>query len=158
MNTLDGIDATYDHLAIAGPSLPDLLTLYRDTLGGRFECGEILPIGAVVVTLRFPDGNLELMAPTPGSTFFDRFFARTEGRGGMHHVTFTVPDLATAVAVLDARGISTFGLSYDLDIWSEVFVHPRDNGGVLVQLAQKGPRLESVLIRDLDTVLDALTA
>ena len=158
MNALDGIDATYDHVAIAGPSLPTLLTLYRDTLGGRFGYGEILPIGAVVVTLHFAAGNVELMAPTPGSTFFDRFFAATEGRGGMHHVTFTVPDLAAAVAVLDARGIRTFGLSYDPDIWSEVFLHPRDNGGVLVQLAQKGPLVESVMIRDLDALLRAASS
>jgi methylmalonyl-CoA epimerase len=151
---LTGIEATYDHVAIAGPSMRDLLRVYRDTLGGRFTHGEVLDIGADAVTLVVGGGNIELMAPTPGSTFFDKFFAATEGRGGLHHVTFTVPDLDAAIAVLSARGIGTFGRSHD-PYWSEVFVHPRDNGGVLVQLAQVGPDLADILCYDLDTVLAA---
>lgn len=151
---LAGVDATYDHVAIAGPSMPDLLAVYRDTLGGRFSHGEVLEIGAVVVTLLVGDAKIELMAPTPGSTFFDRFFAATEGRGGLHHVTFTVPDIDAAVAALTARGFRTFGLHHDPH-WSEVFVHPRDNGGVLLQLAQTGPDLADILCYDLDTVLAA---
>lgn len=151
---LAGLDATYDHVAVAGPSLPDLLAVYRDTLGGRFSHGEVLDIGAVVVTLFVGGGKIELMAPTPGSTFFSKFFAATEGRGGLHHVTFTVPDLDAAVAALTARGIPTFGLSHDPH-WSEVFVHPRDNGGVLLQLAQVGPDVASILCYDLDTILAA---
>lgn len=151
---LTGVDATYDHVAIAGPSLPDLLAFYRDTLGGRFTHGEVLDIGAVVATLRVGDAKIELMAPTPGSTFLDGFFAATEGRGGLHHITFTVPDLAAAVRVLTARGIRTFGLSHD-EHWSEVFVHPRDNGGVLLQLAQVGPDLMDLATHDLDALLAA---
>ncbi len=149
------IEATYDHVALAGPSLPTLLAFYRDTLGGRFSHGEVLEIGAVVVTLAFPGGGrVELMAPTPGSAFFERFFRDTGGRGGLHHVTFTVPDLAAAVAVLDDRGVGYFGLSYD-EHWSELFVHPRENGGVLLQLAQVGSDVESILCRDLDAILAA---
>lgn len=155
-DALAGLDATYDHVAIAGPSLPTLLSTYRDVLGGQFSHGEVLDIGAVVVTLFVGGGKLELMAPTPGSTFFDRFFAATEGRGGLHHVTFTVPAIDAAVAALTARGIRTFGLSHD-EQWSEVFVHPRDNGGVLLQLAQVGPDVDSILTRDLAPLLAAAT-
>lgn len=151
---LMSIGARYDHVAIAGPSLPQLLTFYRDTLGGRFSHGEVLGVGAVVVTLFVGEGKVELMAPTPGSTFFTRFFAATQGRGGLHHLTFTVADLRRAVAALSERGVRTFGLAYD-EHWSEVFVHPRDNGGVLVQLAQVGPDVMSVVSRDLDALLAA---
>lgn len=154
---LTGVAATYDHVAMAGRSLPDLLAFYRDTLGGRFSHGEVLDIGAVVVTLRVGGANIELMAPTPGSAFFDRFFAATAGRGGLHHITFTVPDLAAAVLVLEDRGVPTFGLSYD-EHWSEVFVHPRDNAGVLLQLAQVGPDLANILCYDLDRILLAATS
>lgn len=155
MTALRGIPATFDHVAVAGPSLPGLLVLYRDTLGGAFAHGEVLPIGAVVLTLTYPGGGkVELMAPTPGSTFFDEFFAGTGGRGGTHHLTFTVPDLAAALEVLTARGIRTFGLADD-EHWSEVFLHPRDNGGVLMQLAQVGPRVMDVVDRDLGRLLAA---
>ncbi len=149
------IGARFDHVAVAGPSLRPLLEFYRDTLGGTFRYGEVLPVGCVVATLALGDGKVELMAPTPGSTFFDAFFAGTGGRGGLHHVTFAVDDIDAAVAVLEARGIEHFGLVHDpAGLWSEVFVHPRSNGGVLVQLAQMGD-FSDVVSKDLATLLAA---
>ena len=150
---LASMGARYDHTAIAGPSMAALVAFYRDALGAVFSHGEILPIGAVVLTYRCGDSKIELMAPTPGSTFFARFFDSTQGRGGVHHLTFQVPDLDAAVAIMHARGIETFGLVHD-PVWSEVFVHPRSNGGVLVQLAQFGD-LSSVVRTDENTLLAA---
>ncbi len=155
--TLDlaSLGARFDHTAVAGPSLAPLVAFYRDVLGGRFSHGEVLPIGAVVATFELGDGRVELMAPTPGSAFFDRFFESTGGRGGVHHLTFAVDDLDAAVRSLHERGIATFGHVTDPGgIWSEVFVHPRDNGGVLVQLAEIGD-IDSVVLHDLDTILAA---
>jgi methylmalonyl-CoA/ethylmalonyl-CoA epimerase len=152
---LTTIGARFDHTAIAGPSMSALVAFYRDVLGGVFSHGEVLPIGAVVLTFVVGEGRIELMAPTPGSTFFDRFLESTGGRGGVHHLTFQVVDIDAAVAVLNARGIETFGLVHDPDgVWSEVFVHPRSNGGVLVQLAQIGD-LASIVSRDLDALVAA---
>ena len=149
------IGARFDHVAIAGPSLAPMLAFYRDVLGATFRYGEVLPIGCVVATFAVGDGKIELMAPTPGSTFFDAFFAGTGGRGGLHHVTFAVDDIDAAVSVLDAHGIEHFGLLHDpRGMWSEVFVHPRSNGGVLVQLAQMGDFSGSVS-KDLATLLAA---
>ncbi len=152
---LAGVDARTTTSRSPVPRCPGLLAFYRDTLGGRFTHGEVLEIGAVVATLLVGDAEVELMAPTPGSTFFDRFFAATDCRGGLHHITFTVPDLAAAVRVLTTRGVRrTFGLSHD-EHWSEVFVHPRDNGGVLLQLAQVGPDVMDLATHDLDALLAA---
>lgn len=151
---LTELGARFDHVAVAGPSLPDLLAFYRDTLGGQFAYGNLLEIGAVVATFVVGGGKVELMAPTPGSGFFDKFFAATQGRGGVHHLTFTVPDLRRAVAGLQARGVPMFGLAYD-EHWSEVFVHPRDNAGVLVQLAQVSPEFATIVSHDLDELLAA---
>ncbi|CAB4851001.1 unannotated protein [freshwater metagenome] len=134
---LTSIGARFDHLAVAGPSLAALVAFYRDTLGGEYLYGEVLPVGAIVATFTIGTGRVELMAPTPGSSFFDRFFESTAGRGGVHHLTFFVDDVDVAAAALTARGIATFGLKH-ITQWSEVFIHPRGNGGVLVQLAKVG--------------------
>lgn len=150
---LAAIGARYDHTAVAGPHIAPLVEFYQDVLGGVFSHGEVLPIGAVVMTFTIGDGRIELMAPTPESTFFDRFFTATAGRGGVHHITFTVDDINAAISVLSERGIETFGLHHD-PVWSEVFIHPRANGGVLVQLAQVGD-LESVISRDKDWLMAA---
>lgn len=152
---LAAIGARYDHTAVAGPSLAPMVAFYRDVLGGEFSHGELLGIGAVIVVLTLGEGRIELMAPTPGSDFFAKFFEANGGRGGVHHITFAVDDIDAAVAALDARGIRTFGLDkHDGGQWSEVFVHPRDNGGVLVQLAQIGD-LSAYKIHDLDALLAA---
>jgi methylmalonyl-CoA epimerase len=152
---LASVGARYDHTAVAGPSLAPLVRFYRDVLGGEFSHGEVLPIGAVTAVFSLGAGKIELMAPTPGSTFFDRFLAGTGGRGGPHHITFAVDDIDVAVAVLDAHGVEHFGLAHDPSgFWSEVFVHPRSNGGVLVQLAQIGD-ITDVVTRDLDALLAA---
>lgn len=150
---LAALGARLDHTAVAGPSMAPLIAFYRDTLGGEFRYGEILPIGAVVMTFAFGDSKVELMAPTPGSTFFDAFFAASGGRGGVHHLTFAVRDIDEAVTALDARGIASLGLVHD-PRWSEVFVHPKANGGVLVQLAQIGD-LTGVVRKDIETLLAA---
>jgi methylmalonyl-CoA/ethylmalonyl-CoA epimerase len=150
---LSSIGARYDHTAIAGPSMAPLVAFYRDTLGGAFSHGELLPIGAVVLTYRLGGSKIELMAPAPGSTFFDKFLESTGGRGGVHHLTFQVDDIDVATQALHARGVDTFGLVHD-PVWSEVFVHPRSNGGVLVQLAQFGDY--SAYVRtDEDTLIRA---
>ena len=152
---LADLGARFDHTAVAGPSLAPLLAFWRDVLGGVFSHGEVLPIGAVVVTLRLGEGKVELMAPTPGSTFFDRFLESTGGRGGVHHLTFAVDDVEAAAAFLDARGIDTFGLVKDPDgVWSEGFVHPRHNGGVVVQLAEIGD-IDSAVQHDREPLLAA---
>jgi len=152
---LSAIGARFDHVAVAGPSLRPMLEFYRDVLGAVFLYGEVLPIGAVVATFSLGGGKIELMAPTPGSTFFDAFFAGNAGRGGLHHLTFEVDDIDAALAVLDARGIAYFGLVHDpVGLWSEVFVHPRSNGGVLVQLAEMGD-FSGIVSKDLDVLVAA---
>lgn len=150
---LASVGARYDHTAIAGPSLTTLVTFWRGLMGGTYLYGEVLPIGAVTAVFALGDGKIELMAPSPGSTFFDRFFAATGGRGGPHHLTFSVTDLDQAVGVLDSHGIAHFGLHHDpTGMWSEVFIHPRGNGGTLVQLAVIGD-FSPLITKSLDDLL-----
>lgn len=137
---LAGLDARFDHVAVAGPSMEPMLALYRDVLGGKpGGGGRNLMLGFRTVQLDFPDGrHLELLAPVEGSTFLDSFLRRTGGLGGLHHVTFLVPSVAQALEVLHDRGYETFGERPDDPGWAEAFVHPRDAGGVLLQVATPG--------------------
>lgn len=133
-----GVDAVFDHTAVAARRLLDLLPFYRNLLGGKIANGGDNPrVGYRAMQLAYRDGSkIELMEPLPGSTFFDRFFARG---GGLHHVTFKVADIGLAIDALEAGGWPTTGLFLDSDDWKEVFLHPRDASGVLVQLAQARP-------------------
>ncbi|WP_157252659.1 VOC family protein [Nonomuraea typhae] len=138
---LDGLEVTLDHTAVAAPRIRDLLPIYRDLLGGRHlgGGGDQLEAGYRTLQLTYTGGSkVELMEPLAGSDFFDSFFELTRGRGGVHHLNFHVTDMETAVARLTARGYRLHGLNTGDPRWREVFLHPKEAHGVLIQLAQPG--------------------
>jgi methylmalonyl-CoA/ethylmalonyl-CoA epimerase len=129
------LGATFDHFAVGTRRIRDALPLWRDTLGGEFAVGaDNAEIGWRTVRLRL--GNLqcvELIEPLRGSTFFDSFFRRHPS-GGLHHVTFLVDDVKAAFERITARGYQPFGADGQ---WYQLFVHPRQAGGVLLQLMSR---------------------
>ncbi|MFI6920341.1 VOC family protein [Nonomuraea spiralis] len=140
---LDGLDVTFDHTAVAAPRIRDLLPIYRDLLGGRHlgGGGDNRVGGYRTLQLTYRNGSkIELMEPLAGSTFFDSFFELTRGRGGVHHLNFHVADMDAAVARLTGRGYRLHGLNRADVRWQEVFLHPKEAHGVLIQLACPGVR------------------
>lgn len=150
----------FDHVAHAVPSIREHVPLYRDILGGQVEAGGINPWGGhLAVHFVFPGGGrIELLEPVrPDSPSVGGFLARNP-RGGLHHVTFKVKDLAAALEVVTAAGLQPFGTLDESDSWKETYLHPRTTGGVLIQLAQAAPGIPPLLGRPLDEVLDEAEA
>lgn len=137
---LDELGATFDHAAVAAPRLRDLLPVYRDLLGGAFlHGGDNTRVGFRILHLGFHgDTRIELLEPLGASTFLDSFFRRTGG-GGLHHVTFKVRDIGLAVQRMAEMGYQLHGLYREDPEWQEVFLHPKDSHGTLIQLAEVGP-------------------
>jgi methylmalonyl-CoA/ethylmalonyl-CoA epimerase len=129
------LGATFDHVAIAGRRIRDMLPLWRDTLGGRFVVGADNPaVGWRAVRLELSGvWCLELIEPLPGSAFLDSFL-RSRPEGGMHHLTFLVDDVRAAFERFAAHGYEPFGADQE---WFQMFVHPRRSGGVLLQLMRR---------------------
>jgi methylmalonyl-CoA/ethylmalonyl-CoA epimerase len=131
----DELGATFDHVAIAGRRIRDMLPLWRDTLGGRFVVGaDNAVFGWRAVRLEL--GGIwcvELIEPLPGSAFLDSFL-RGRPDGGLHHVTFLVDDVRAAFERFAARGFQPYGADPE---WFQMFVHPRRAGGVLLQLMRR---------------------
>jgi methylmalonyl-CoA/ethylmalonyl-CoA epimerase len=124
-----------DHVAVAvwkvNECLPFLTRLFDMKEAGRFRSEEEHYAG---VTLDVPGGNTqwEVMEPTADDSFLTRFL---EERGpGLHHVTFQIEDVEKAAETLRAYGIEPFGEVRVGSTWKELFIHPRDAGGVLIQL------------------------
>lgn len=149
-----GLGAVFDHAAMAARRIRDLLPVYRDILGGEFYLGgDNARVGYRAIQLSYRDGSkVELMEPLVGSTFLDSFFSRHPA-GGLHHVTFKVPSMATALSVLRERGFTVHGESDADPTWYEVFLHPREAFGTLVQIAQPGPGHGPATDFDLEDVL-----
>jgi len=125
-----------NHVGIATPSIERSVETYRTLLGAEaigvpFD----LPTqGVRVCFIDAPNTQVELIEPVDDGSPIAGFL-RKNPAGGQHHVCFEVPDIAAAVADLRAKGATVLGEprigAHGTPI---VFVHPRDFGGVLVEL------------------------
>jgi methylmalonyl-CoA/ethylmalonyl-CoA epimerase len=152
---LRSVGAVFDHVAHAVPSIRAVLPLYLDLLGGWLSGGGFNPWGGhVAVQIAYPGGGLiELLEPTQAdSPSVGRFLERNP-RGGLHHLTFKVKDLEAAVVALKEAGFEPFGTMLDRPRWKETYLHPRQTGGVLIQLAQSAGRV-GPLDRPVEELLD----
>jgi len=153
---LEEIGAVYDHVAHAVPSINELLPLYRDLLGGVVCSGGISPWGGhLAVVLEYADGaRIELLEPVRRNAPSIGKFLAASPRGGLHHVTFKVPDIQLALERVLAAGYHPAGTYLEQAEWRETFLHPRETGGVLVQLAQAAPGVPGLLTQPLDELLE----
>lgn len=81
--------------------------------------------------------RLELMHPTGDGSFLDGFLKNREG--GVHHITLETPDIEKAKRCLEEQNIPYFGFGAIGDVWKELFIHPKDAFGVLIQVAEFEP-------------------
>jgi methylmalonyl-CoA/ethylmalonyl-CoA epimerase len=82
--------------------------------------------------------RLELLTPTDKGSFLDNFLA--ERAGGVHHITLQTRDIEETRELLHRHDIPYFGYNeYAGVLWKELFIHPRDAFGVLIQIAEFHP-------------------
>ena len=127
-----------NHVGIATPSIEDSWKLYRDVLG----CASItekraLPEQGVWVSfVNLPNAQIELIEPYGEASPIHAFLQKNP-RGGQHHVCFEVPDILVARDDMWAKGATVLGTG-EPRIGAlggpVIFVHPKDMGGVLVEL------------------------
>jgi methylmalonyl-CoA/ethylmalonyl-CoA epimerase len=132
-----------DHVGIAVPDLDAAIAFYADTFGLVSVHEETnTDQGVREAMLAVGDGTtmIQLLAPlTDDSTIAD--FLDRKGPG-VQQVAYTVADIEAVSAELRAKGLR---LLYDTPRRgtsdSRVnFVHPKDAGGVLVELVQPAER------------------
>ena len=130
-----------DHVGVAVPDLDVPIAFYRDTYGMTLqheEVNEAQGVREAMMAVGTSGSCVQLLAPlTPQSTiatFLDR-------RGpGLQQVAYRVTDIDAVCATLVGRGVR---LLYDAPrrgtAGSRInFIHPKDAGGVLVELVEPG--------------------
>ncbi len=127
-----------DHVAIAVESLQKAQAFYEEVLGIPPEGIEEVPGQGVRVAF-FQVGSLriELLEPTGPESPVAKFL---EKRGpGMHHLAFRVEDLEKELARLEAAGVRLIDRKPRPGARGSriAFLHPKDSGGVLVELCQE---------------------
>jgi methylmalonyl-CoA epimerase len=133
-----------DHVAIAVERIQDRLPFYTDVLGLRLTGIEEVPEEKVrVAILGEGAGRIELLEAVGPDSPVARFVVR---RGeGIHHLCFLVDSLEEACRRLEGAGLRLAGGIRGGSEGSRIaFLHPRDAGGILIELRQDaGPEKES---------------
>ena len=131
-----------DHVGIAVPDLDEALTFYRTTFGlepVHEETNEDQGVREAMLGVGSePGAQLQLLAPLHEGSTIARFLERSGP--GLQQLAFRVADVEAVSATLRERGLR---LLYDEPrrgtAGSRVnFVHPKDAGGVLVELVEPG--------------------
>lgn len=78
--------------------------------------------------------RLELIYPTELNGLLDKFLENKEG--GVHHLTLQTPNIRKAKQTLKDHSVPYFGYNEYGDFWKEIFIHPKDAFGVLIQIAE----------------------
>ena len=128
-----------DHVGIAVADMDAALRFYRDTFGFvcvHEETNEDQGVREALLTVGDGETRVQLLAPLRPESAIAKFLDRAGP--GVQQVAFTVTDLEAVSAELRALGLR---LLYDEPrrgtAGSRInFVHPKDAGGVLVELVQ----------------------
>ena len=127
-----------NHVGVATPSIEKSLETYR-TMFGAEPHGPPFDLPAQGVRVCFvdaPNSQIELIEPLGQDSPIAKFLEKNPA-GGQHHVCFEVPDIDSARAALEAKGARVLGEPRIGAHGTPVFfVHPKDMGGVLVELME----------------------
>lgn len=127
-----------NHIGIATPSIEKTVEAYRQILDAEAigEAFDLPPQGVRVCFIDAPNTQIELIQPLDETSPIANFLKKNPA-GGQHHLCFEVADMAAAVADLQAKGATLLGQprigAHGTPV---VFLHPRDMGGVLVELME----------------------
>jgi len=127
-----------NHVGVATPSIEKSVAMYRDLLGATkiHEPFDLPAQGVRVCFVDTPNSQIELLEPLGESSPVIKFLEKNPA-GGQHHICFEVPDIHDAKAEMEAKGAKVLG---EPRIGAHgtlvIFVHPKDMGGVLVELME----------------------
>jgi methylmalonyl-CoA/ethylmalonyl-CoA epimerase len=128
-----------NHVAIAVSDLAQAARLYREMLGAEVSAPAAQPEhGVTTVFITLPNTKIELIAPLGEASPIANFLAR-QPDGGIHHVCYEVDDIAAARDRLQAKGARVLGdgePKTGVHGKPVLFLHPKDFGGVLIELEQ----------------------
>jgi len=132
-----------DHIGIAVRNLDEAIKTYEKLLNKPCYKREIVE-GQHVETAFFEAGEskVELLGATSPDSVIEKFI-RKKGEG-IHHVAFEVEDLEKEMIRLRDEGFTLLNETPQkgADNKRIIFLHPKDNHGVLVELCESSEKNE----------------
>jgi methylmalonyl-CoA/ethylmalonyl-CoA epimerase len=128
-----------DHVGIAVPDLDEAIAFYEGTFGMRLahqEVNEEQGVREAMIAVGDSGSCIQLLAPLNEQSTIAKFLDRSGP--GLQQLAYRVTDVDAVSAILRERGVR---LLYDEPRRGTSdsrinFVHPKDAGGVLVELVE----------------------
>jgi methylmalonyl-CoA/ethylmalonyl-CoA epimerase len=129
-----------NHIGVATPSIEASVALYRDLLGATSIGKKFLmeEQGVWVCFVDLPNSQIELIEPADEKSPLINFLAKNPA-GGQHHVCFEVADILAARDDMVSKGATVLNDGkprIGAHGTPVIFVHPKNTGGVLVELME----------------------
>ncbi len=127
-----------NHVGVATPSIDQSVKMYTEVLGATSVTDKwAMPEqGVWVCFVNLPNSQIELIEPYGDKSPITAFLEKNP-KGGQHHVCFEVEEIYAARDAMKARGATVLGEprigAHGTPV---IFVHPKDMGGVLVELME----------------------
>ena len=131
------MDYKVDHIGIAVNHLKTSVPLYERLLGEPCYKTEEVPSESVDTAFFLQNGaKIELVASTDPNGVIAKFIGK-KGEG-LHHIAFEVSDILAEMERLKKEGFTLLNEVPKMvaDNKWVCFVHPKDAGGVLIELCQ----------------------
>jgi methylmalonyl-CoA/ethylmalonyl-CoA epimerase len=139
-NPLPGV-GKLNHVAIAVPKdkcIQAAAARYGALVGAKISAPQDLPEhGVTTVFVELPNTKIELLHPLGEKSPIQAFLNKNPD-GGMHHICLDVEDIHAGIARCKEANIRTIGKEPKIGAHGKpvIFLHPKDCGGVLVELEQ----------------------
>jgi methylmalonyl-CoA/ethylmalonyl-CoA epimerase len=131
------MDYKLDHIGIAVNQLKTSIPLYERLLGASCYKTEQVDSEAVDTAFFLQNGaKIELLESLDPNGPIAKFIGK-KGEG-LHHIAFEVPDILAEMERLKKEGFTLLNEAPKMGADNKLvcFVHPKDAGGVLIELCQ----------------------
>ena len=128
-----------DHVGVAVPDLHEAIAFYTSVFGMRcahVETNAEQGVREAMMEVGPQGGTIQLLAPTGPDSPIAKFLDRSGP--GVQQVAYEVPDIEAAAAELRRNGLRVLYETARRGTGGSLvnFIHPKDAGGVLVELVQ----------------------
>ena len=128
-----------NHVAIAVPDLDAAIKQYESVFGAFVTSPQDLAAhGIRLAIVNLANTKIELMAPLGDASPIAKFLERNPA-GGLHHLSYEVPDIIAARDQLTAAGLQVIGDGTPQTGYHNtavLFFNPKDCLGVLIELEE----------------------
>ena len=130
-------DFEVHHIGIVVEDIEKAKKPYQEVFGMEVkDAFGVEAFSAKVAFMQVKNTYIELVEPTNPEDGLSKFLKRG---GGMHHICYEVADLGATLEELEKQNVRSVGggVQWTPCFEKTLFLHPKDTGGVLIELVEK---------------------